>query len=87
MKPEQREVVTACEITTCTCELDTIIDKAAAQLGYDTVKPEQREVVNAFMRGNDVFASLPTGYGMSLCFAILPLVFDLVHLVGHLLHQ
>ena len=56
-----------------------IADKAAAQLGYDTVKPEQREVVNAFVRGNDVFVSLPTGNGKSLCYAMLPLVFDLVH--------
>ena len=54
------------------CELDTMIHHRqgySAHLGYDTaVKPEQREVVNAFVRGNDVFASLPTGYGKSLLF-------------------
>ena len=55
------------------------MDKAAAQLEHDTVKPGQREVVNVFARGNNVFASLPTGYGKSFCYAMLPLVFDLVH--------
>ena len=37
VKLEQREVVTAFEIATCTCELDTMIDKAAAQFGYETL--------------------------------------------------
>ena len=31
-------------------------------------------------RGNDVQAILPTGYGKSFCFTLLPLVFD--HLRG-----
>ena len=28
------------------------------------------------MKGRDVFAVLPTGYGKSFCFGCLPLVFD-----------
>ena len=38
--------------------------------------PNQLEVVEAFVKGRDVIAVLPTGYGKSLCFACLPLVFD-----------
>jgi len=34
------------------------------------------EAVKAFVEGNDVFMSLPTGFGKSLCFALLPYVFD-----------
>ncbi len=30
----------------------------------------------AFVEGNDVFGVLPTGYGKSLCYAILPDLLD-----------
>ena len=41
-----------------------------------TLKEKQREAIERFCSGNDVFVSLPTGYGKSLIFAMLPLVFD-----------
>ena len=34
------------------------------------------DVVEAFVKGRDVFAVLPTGYGKSLCIGCLLLVFD-----------
>ena len=37
---------------------------------------EQRAVVQAFVDGRDVFVCLPTGSGKSLCYWILPGVFD-----------
>ena len=46
---------------------------AARELGYANLKPEQLDVVEAFVKGRDVFAVLPTGYGKSLCFGCLPL--------------
>ena len=55
--------------------MDRSIDKAASHLGY-TLKPEQRSIVSSFVRGEDVFAVLPTGFGKSLCYECLPLVFD-----------
>ena len=51
-------------------------ESAARELGYTQMKPEQLRVVEAFVQGRDVFAILPTGYGKSLCYGCLPLVFD-----------
>ena len=45
-------------------------------LGYESLKPKHFAVINAFVSGRDVFAELPTGYRKSVCFAILPLVFN-----------
>ena len=53
---------------------------AAQALGYSTLKDKQIEVVRKFLEGHDVFGVLPTGYGKSICFACLPLIFD--HLSG-----
>ena len=51
---------------------------AARDLGYPNLKPEQFEVVEAFMKGHDVFAVLPLVYSAmeSLCYGCLPIVFD-----------
>ena len=45
-------------------------------LGYTRLKPEQKCVIEAFFKGRDVFVSLPTGSGKSLCYALLPAAFD-----------
>ena len=52
------------------------IDEAALKLGYNHVKPDQREAIKALASGHDVFITLPTGYGKSVCNTLLPLVFD-----------
>ena len=40
------------------------------------LKEKQSEAVSKFCSGHDVFVSLPTGFGKSIIYAILPLVFD-----------
>ena len=53
--------------------------KSDRRLGEDSrlqIRKEQLDVVTSFIEGNDVFVSLPTGGGKSLCLACLPLVFD-----------
>ena len=48
------------------------------RLGYSHPKLAQAEAVSTFILGRDVFLSLPTGYGKSLCYSCLPLVFDMI---------
>ena len=55
-----------------------IIRCVASELGYSTLKPEQLDVILQFVKGRDVFAVLPTGFGKSLCYACLPSTFDKV---------
>lgn len=55
-------------------DVDTAITEAAKKLGYQEVKSEQRDVIRQFVSGRDVFVSLPTGFGKSLCYVLLPLV-------------
>ena len=50
--------------------------QAALKLGYPSLREHQLEAITSFVQGSDVFVVLPTGYGKSLCFACLPLVFD-----------
>ncbi len=58
--------------------VESAATKAVRQLGYTDLKPEQLRVVAGIVDGCDVFAVQPTGFGKSLCFACLPLVFDLL---------
>ena len=50
-------------------------ETAVRKLGY-VLKVEQRKVINASIRSNDMFAVLPKWYGKSLCFGRLPFFFD-----------
>lgn len=56
-------------------DLQTCLDEAAASIGIRELKPEQREAIMAFAGGRDVFISLPTGYGKSICYGCLPALF------------
>ena len=56
--------------------LSMAISSAVEEMGLNPLKEKQLEAVMAFMSGSDTFVSLPTGYGKSIVYAILPLVFD-----------
>ena len=53
------------------------VTKAAVTklVGYPILKPDQLEVMVAFLSGKDVFAVLPTGYGKRLCYHPFLLLF------------
>ena len=65
--------------TTMAGLIDSAVVHAAKKLGYMSVKPEQLQIVTSVVRGRDVFCVLPTGFGKSLCFMLLPYVYDELH--------
>ena len=46
-------------------ELEQAIDKAVEAVGFQSLKPLQRHVISSFVTRNDVFVTLPTGFGKS----------------------
>jgi superfamily II DNA helicase RecQ len=57
-------------------DIDRAVRAAAQEMGYSKLRENQETVVKTFLQCRDVFVSLPTGSGKSLCYCILPLVFD-----------
>jgi len=49
--------------------------------GYDHFRPQQKEIVEAVLKGGDVLALLPTGGGKSVCFQVPALMVEGVCLV------
>ena len=52
------------------------ISYGTKRLSIEQLNGKQREAVVSFVEGKDVFVSLPTGFGKSICFQILPFVLD-----------
>ena len=52
------------------------VERTSSAYGYPQLKKEQRDVVLQFMSGRDVFCCLPTGFGKSVCYILLPMMFD-----------
>ena len=46
------------------------------KIGYDRTNAEQGRTIRELLLGRDIFVSLLTGKGKSLCYANLPLAFD-----------
>ena len=66
---------------TAVCEegarIEAIARRVAAAAGFQRLKQEQVQAVVEFVRGRDVFVSLPTGFGKSLIYGILPAVIEI----------
>ena len=53
--------------------LESAISSAAADVGYATLKDEQKTAVAAALRGQNVFVNVPTGFGKSAIYQVLPM--------------
>ena len=50
---------------------------SVGKVGY-SLRPLQELVVTSFVQGRNVFVGLPSGSGKSLCYSLLPDVFNLL---------
>ena len=57
--------------------MDRAIVESASLLGLSSLKEEQTQCIKEFIKGRDVFAILPTGYGKTFCYSTLPAAFDI----------
>ena len=48
------------------------VEEGLYQLGYKSIKPEQLTAVESLLKGDDVFISVPTGFGKFLVYQLLP---------------
>jgi len=55
---------------------DVAIQEVIQKMNLKPLKEKQTEAIQAFISGKDTFVALPTGYGKSIIFGILPLLFD-----------
>ncbi len=53
-----------------------MIARQGLKLGFQVLRQKQIEAVTFFLEGQDVYVSLPTAYGKSAIYGLLPLVFD-----------
>jgi len=56
--------------------VELALQQTVEEMGLSKLKPEQTEAILTIVSGKDVFVSLPTGYGKSIIYGILPLLFD-----------
>ena len=59
-------------------EFSLALSEAVKIMDLNSLKPKQVESIQSFASGKDTFVALPTGYGKSVIFAILLLLFDLM---------
>ena len=74
----RQETTTQSKMSTMEIDREQFILRAALKMGIDVLKEKQKEAIGAFLEGNDVFLTVPTGYGKSLVYGIIPFAFDIM---------
>ena len=57
-------------------DLESAIDFSLYKNGYSQLRPNQKNIIEQYMKGNDVLFCAPTGSGKSLIFEVAPFVFQ-----------
>ena len=57
-------------------EFCAALDEVVREAGLTALKPKQFEAIEGIISGKDVFVALPTGYGKSIIYALLPSLYD-----------
>ena len=57
-------------------DIVNVITISIQKLGYPSLKQRTTRYYCRVLNGRDIFAILPTGFGKTLCYACIPLVFD-----------
>ena len=60
----------------CEVPADRLLTALDTHFGYTSFRPGQREIVEAILDGENVFAVFPTGHGKSLCYQLPGLMLD-----------
>ena len=67
-------------------DIDSAIESVLQKLKVKiTLKPEQHLALKSFLQKRDVFGVLPTGYGKSLIYQLVPLVLEEMGMPGRIL--
>jgi ATP-dependent DNA helicase RecQ len=53
-----------------TVEEDELLASLTRYFGYTSFRDKQREIIEAILKGSNVLAAFPTGYGKSLCYQL-----------------
>ena len=55
--------------------INSCMEDVCLSLGYSELRSQQKDAIKAFVAAHNVFVSLPTGFGKSLIYGCLPLLF------------
>jgi ATP-dependent DNA helicase RecQ len=62
------------------------LSKSLSKFGHTTLKEQQKSCIRKLVvdsQGHDVFAVLPTGFGKSIIYQVLPALFSELHRLRH----